>query len=197
VVHCPYSNLRLGDGIANVPALLHAGVDVALGTDGRGCDETLDMLELLRLTALLHKVHGLPPEQWLTAREALRMSTAAGSRSAGHGDTLGRVEPGARADLVLLSRRATAFTPLHDPVRQLVFGATSRDIHTVIVDGRVVVEDGTVLGVDHERLLDDAARYAADEVSAGGANEELEEAVRRMFDRAEAAPHHVNSYIGG
>lgn len=197
VAHCPFSNLRLGDGIANVPALLRAGVDVALGTDGRGCDETLDMLELLRLTALLHKVHGHAPEQWLTAREALSMATVAGSRCAGHGDALGRLAPGARADIVLFSRRAPAFTPLHDPVRQLVFGATSRDIRTVIVNGRIVVDDGRVLGVDLERLLDESVLHAAAETAAGGANQDIEEAVRRMFDRAEAAPHHVDSYVGG
>jgi cytosine/adenosine deaminase-related metal-dependent hydrolase len=197
VVHCPYSNLRLGDGVANVPELRRAGVHVSLGTDGRGCDETLDMLELLRLTALLHKVHGLPPEQWLTAREALTMATSAGSRSAGHGDALGRVEPGASADLVLFSRRSPTFTPLHDPIRQLVFGATARDIRSVIVNGRIVVQGGRVLGIDLERLLDDAVRCAAKEVSAGGANAQIEEAVWRMFSRAEAAPHHVDSYVGG
>jgi cytosine/adenosine deaminase-related metal-dependent hydrolase len=196
-VHCPYSNLRLGDGVANVPALLRAGVTVGLGTDGRGCDETLDMLELTRLTGLLHKVHGLAPEAWLTAREAFSMATRAGSRCAGHGDLLGRVEPGARADLVLLRRDTPTFWPLHDPVRQLVFGATSRDVRTVIVDGRVAVDDGEVVGVDMPRLLGDAARHAAAELElAGAATGELEAAVRRMFDAAEAAPHPVSAYVG-
>jgi cytosine/adenosine deaminase-related metal-dependent hydrolase len=196
-VHCPYSNLRLGDGVANVPALLRAGVDVGLGTDGRGCDETLDMLELTRLTGLLHKVHGLAPEDWLTAREAFTMATQAGSRCAGHGNTLGRVESGARADLVLLRRDTPTFAPLHDPVRQLVFGATSRDVRTVIVDGRVVVDDGELVGVDMPRLLEDAARHAAAELDvAETATGDLERAVRRMFDVAEAAPHHVSSYVG-
>lgn len=196
-VHCPYSNLRLGDGIANLPALLRAGVNVGLGTDGRGCDETLDMLELIRLTGLLHKVHGLPPEDWLTAHQAFAMATSAGSRCAGHGNALGRIEPGARADMVLLRQDALTFTPLHDPLRQLVFGATSRDVHSVIVDGRVVVDGGEVVGVDIPRLLADASRYAADDILSMDTNtERLEGAVRRMFDRAEAAEHHVNAYIG-
>jgi 5-methylthioadenosine/S-adenosylhomocysteine deaminase len=197
-VHCPYSNLRLGDGIADIPALRRAGVEVALGTDGRGCDETLDLLELTRLAALLHKVHGLPPEQWLTARDAFAMATVAGSRCAGHGDALGRIEPGARADLLLLRRDALAFTPLHDPLRQLVFGATSRDIDTVVVDGRVVARGGEVLGVDVARVRRDAERYAAEERAlAVGEVEALERVVRDVFDRAEAAPHHVNAYVGG
>jgi cytosine/adenosine deaminase-related metal-dependent hydrolase len=197
-VHCPYSNLRLGDGVADVPALLRAGVEVALGTDGRGCDETLDMLELTRLAALLHKVHGLAPEDWPTARQALHMATRAGSRCAGHGDSLGRVEPGARADLVLVAADTGVFTPRHDPVRQLVFGATSRDVRAVLVDGRVVVRDGDVVGVDIPALLADAERHAADELAAAaGSADRLEGAVRRMFDAAEAAPHHVSSYVGG
>lgn len=197
-VHCPYSNLRLGDGIADVPALLRSGVRVGLGTDGRGCDETLDMLEVTRLTGLLHKVHGRAPEDWLTARQALMMATHAGSRCAGRGDALGRVEPGARADLVLLRCDTPTFTPRHDIVRQLVFGATARDVRTVLVDGRVVVEDGEVIGVDVPRLLEDAARHAAAELAATGATTgELERVVRRMFDRAERAPHHVNAYVGG
>lgn len=195
-VHCPYSNLRLGDGIANVPALRRAGVDVALGTDGRGCDETLDMLELTRLTGLLHKVHGLAPEDWLTARDAYAMATRAGSRCVGHGDALGRVEPGARADLVLLRRDTPTFAPLHDPVRQVVFGATSRDVRTVLVDGRVVVDAGEVVGVDMPRLLEDASHHAAAELAVTGtATGDLERAVRRMFDGAEAEPHHVNAYV--
>ncbi len=197
-VHCPYSNLRLGDGVADVPALLRAGVDVALGTDGRGCDETLDMLELTRLTALLHKVHGRAPEDWLSARQAHAMATRAGSRCAGHGDALGRVEPGARADLVLLRRDTPTFAPLHDPLRQLVLGATARDVRTVIVDGRVVVDDGEVVGVDMARLLDDAGRHAAEERSATAPGiDDLVRAVRRMFDAAEAAPHHVDAYVRG
>ncbi|MFL5839564.1 MAG: amidohydrolase family protein [Thermoleophilaceae bacterium] len=196
-VHCPYSNLRLGDGVANVPALLRAGVGVGLGTDGRGCDEALDMLELTRLTGLLHKVHGLAPEAWLTARDAFSMATRAGSRCAGHGDLLGRVEAGARADLMLLRRDTPTFWPLHDPVRQLVFGATSRDVRTVIVDGRVVVDDGEVVGVDMPRLLGDAAHHAAAELEVtGAATGDLEAAVRRMFDAAEAAPHPVSAYVG-
>ncbi len=198
-VHCPYSNLRLGDGIANVPALRRAGVRVALGTDGRGCDETLDLLELTRLTGLLHKVHGQPPEDWLTAHDAFAMATRDGSHCAGHGEALGRVEPGARADLMLLRRDSPTFTPLHDPVRQLVFGATSRDVRTVIVDGRVVVQDGEVAGVDLGALLETVSRFAAEELAATdtSADERLEKVVRRMFDRAEAVDHHVDSYVGG
>ena len=197
-VHCPYSNLRLGDGVADLPALRRAGVRVALGTDGRGCDETLDALELTRLAALLPKARGLHFEQWPTARDAFAMATRDASPCAGHGERLGRIEPGASADLVLLRRDTVTFTPLHDPVRQLVFGATARDVRTVVVDGRVVVDHGEVLGIDLPGLLRDASRFAAEELElAGGADgsDAVEAVVRAAYERAEQAPLDVHSYI--
>jgi len=197
-VHCPYSNLRLGDGVANLPGLREAGVRVALGTDGRGCDETLDALELTRLAALLPKARGLPFEHWTTAAEAFAMATREASHCAGHGESLGRVEVGARADLVLLRRDTPTFTPLHDPVRQLVFGATARDVRTVLVDGRIVVDGGEVVGVDMAALLSDCSRFAAEELDLAAdaeASTAVEAVVRAVHERAERAPLDVHSYI--
>ncbi|MEA2228079.1 MAG: 5-methylthioadenosine/S-adenosylhomocysteine deaminase [Solirubrobacteraceae bacterium] len=187
-VHCLLSNLRLGDGVARLPALLRAGTRVALGTDGRGCDETLDMFELAKMTALVHKVRGGDYAQWPTARDALRMATAGGSACTGHGERLGWIEEGAHADLVLIPRSSPTFAPLHDPVRQLVYGAPSRDVDTVVVDGRVVVRGGRVLGVDDAWLLDRVAEHAP-AVLAGERSDdadELERAVAAMYARLEA-----------
>ncbi|MGH2984944.1 MAG: amidohydrolase family protein, partial [Solirubrobacterales bacterium] len=94
-VHCLASNLRLGDGVARVPAMRRAGVRVALGTDGRGCDEALDMLELARMSALVHKARGGDHHDWITASESLSMLTREASICTGHGERLGRIEPGA------------------------------------------------------------------------------------------------------
>ena len=98
-VHCLMSNLRLGDGVARLPALQEAGVRVALGTDGRGCDESLDMLELAKMTALVHKARGGDFHRWPTAAQALDMCTSAASICMGHGERLGRLEEGAHGDL--------------------------------------------------------------------------------------------------
>jgi 5-methylthioadenosine/S-adenosylhomocysteine deaminase len=195
--HCLMSNLRLGDGIARLPALIEAGVNVALGTDGRGCDESLDMLELAKMTALVHKARGGDFRRWPTAPETLHMATAGGSRCTGHGERLGRVAPGAHGDLILLPRASAAFTPMLDPVRQLVFSASSRDIHTVVVDGRVVVRDGRVTGVDEEALIAGAAKHAEDVLSGEKrADADLIEAmVERMYDRTEQAPLDVDAYL--
>jgi 5-methylthioadenosine/S-adenosylhomocysteine deaminase len=196
-VHCLLSNLRLGDGIAKLPAMRRAGVHMALGTDGRGCVETLDMLELTRMSALIHKARGLHHDEWPESADVFDLATRGGSRCAGHGDRLGQIEPGCRADVILLRRDTPTFTPLHDPVRQIVFGATAADVHGVVIDGRVVVERGQVAGVDVGALLDKAAAYAAEELAgAGGDPGPVDRVVRAVFDRAEAAPLDVDSYIG-
>lgn len=196
-VHCLLSNLRLGDGIARLPALRRAGVRVALGTDGRGCDESLDMLELTKMTACVHKARGGDWRGWPTARQALEMSTSAASICTGHGESLGRLEPGARADLIMLPRNSAAFTPLHDPVRQLVYAAPSRDVDTVVVDGRIVIRDGRVLGVDFDGLLA-RVREHTPEVLGGERRadaEEIERLVDDMYQRVERAELEIDSYI--
>jgi len=196
-VHCLLSNLRIGDGVARLPAMRRAGVRVALGTDGRGCDETLDMLELTKMTACVHKVRGGDWRDWPTARDALEMSTSAASICTGHGERLGRIERGARADLILLPRNSPTFTPLHDPVRQLVYGTASREVRTVVVDGRVVVRDGEVVGVDLDALLAQA-RELTPEVLGGVRSEDAEEverAVDEMYQRVDRMELDVDSYI--
>jgi guanine deaminase len=196
-VHCLLSNLRLGDGIAKLPAMRRAGIHMALGTDGRGCVETLDMLELMRMSALIHKARGLHYDEWPEAADVFDLTTQGGSRCAGHGDRLGRIEPGRGADLMLLRRDTPTFTPLHDPLRQIVYGATSSDLHSVVVAGRVVVRDGEVAGVDVPALLERSAAYAAEDLTfSGGDPGPVDRVVRAVFDRAEATPLDVDAYAG-
>jgi cytosine/adenosine deaminase-related metal-dependent hydrolase len=198
-VHCLLSNLRLGDGVARLPALMRAGVRVALGTDGRGCDETLDMLELTKMTALVHKARGGDYRTWPTAADALTMATIGGSRIAGHGERLGRIEVGAHGDLVLFRKSSPAFTPLNDPVRQLVFGAPTRDLSTVIVGGRVVVENGSVIAVNDMWLMDQVHEHAHEAVGgtqSPGADELMRE-VHEMYVRIDARELEIDAYLDG
>jgi 5-methylthioadenosine/S-adenosylhomocysteine deaminase len=196
-VHCLLSNLRLGDGVARLPALRDAGVRVALGTDGRGCDETLDMLELAKMTALVHKARGGDFARWPTAAQALRMCTADASLHMGHGERLGRLEPGALGDLFLVPEDAPAFLPLHDPVRQLVYGAPSADVRAVVVGGRVVVRDGAPTGIDVAQLHRDAARHTADSLAGDRPADAaaLEATVADMYRRIEATALDVDAYL--
>jgi 5-methylthioadenosine/S-adenosylhomocysteine deaminase len=199
-VHCPFSNMRIGDGIARVPAMRRAGVRIGLGTDGRGCDETLDMLELARVTALLHKPKGDHHSRWPTASDALSMVTREGSVCTGHGDRLGRIEPGAHGDLLVVRGDGVAFTPLHDPVRQLLYGGSERDLRAVVVAGEVTVEDGALTRVDEAEMLARARDAAAAEMpylTGGDGAARLEALVESMHRRAESQRLDVDAYIPG
>jgi cytosine/adenosine deaminase-related metal-dependent hydrolase len=198
-VHCLLSNLRLGDGFARLPALQRAGVRVALGTDGRGCDETLDMFELTKMTALVHKARGGDYRAWPTAVDAFRMATLGGSSVAGHGQRLGRIQPGAKADLVLLKRDSLAFVPVNDPVRQLVYGAPSRDVDTVIVDGRVVVRGGEPVGIDSAWLLDGVRTHMHEALTgtASPQSQHLERIVSDMYARIDRRELDLGAYLSG
>jgi cytosine/adenosine deaminase-related metal-dependent hydrolase len=160
VVHNPCSNLKLGDGVAPVPALLRAGANVALGTDGGDTSDSYSVLDQMKLAALIQRVQTPAVEDWLTAEDAFRMGTVHGARVVGMEAEIGSLEAGKRADVVLL-RRTIGFRPLNHPVRQLVLGENGSSVDRVYVDGRLVVQDGRVTGVDETRVLS-----AIDELSA-------------------------------
>lgn len=201
-VHCLASNMRLGDGVARVPAMRRAGIRLGIGTDGRGCDETMDVLELARWTSLIHKARGGDYAEWLTAEEAFSMATREASICTGHGEKLGRIEAGAHGDLLLVDAEGPTFTPLNDPVRQLIFGAGRDDIRAVIVEGEVVVQRGRLTRVDETEMLARARSAAADEAEilrrdSSGASK-LDQIVDGAYRRIEETDlEGVNSYLPG
>jgi 5-methylthioadenosine/S-adenosylhomocysteine deaminase len=201
VIHCLLSNLRLGDGIARLPNLHAKGVRLALGTDGRGCDESLDMLELQKVVSVLHKNHGYPREYWPTADQVLEMATSGGSQAAGYGDSLGRIRSGAFGDLILVRKDHLAFLPLHDPVRQLVYGSASRAIRAVVVNGRVVVEEGEFAAVDAREVIAEIRSHTdvtPQNVSRARTEEgPLVAAATGVWEEAEATDVGIGAYIGG
>lgn len=157
VQHNPVSNLKLGSGIAPVRALLEAGVNVSLGSDGCGSTETANMQQVVAATALLHKVRGDDPARWLGAAEAWHAGTMGGAVALGRGTELGAVEEGRIADLALYRLDSIAFTPLNDPRGQLVYAETGAGLDTVLVEGEVVLRDGRPTRVDEPALLAEIA----------------------------------------
>jgi len=152
ITHNPISNLKLGSGIAAVPVLLDAGVNVAMGSDGMSSNDGNDLYATLKVAGLLHKLWDLDYERWLGAREAWRMATRGGAQAAGD-DGLGLIEPGRRADLVLLDLESRVFTPLNDPLQHVVFSSTTSAVRSTMVGGRWVLRDGQVTGVDEAAIL--------------------------------------------
>ena len=140
-VHCPSSNLKLASGFAPVAAMLAAGVNVALGTDGAASNNRLDMFQEMRTAALLAKAVAADA-QALPAHAALRAATLNGARALGIDPVVGSILPGKAADLVAVEMRAPELTPVYDPISQLVYSAGREHVTHVWVAGRPAVQDG-------------------------------------------------------
>lgn len=151
--HNPWSNLLLGSGVQPVRELLDAGVNVSLGSDGSCSTVTVNMLNVLGSAAGVAKLRGDDPGRWLSARETLQAGTLAGGRALGFGDQLGSLREGAIADLVGYRLDSVTFTPLTDPVRQLVYAERGAGVAFVMVDGRVVMQQGRLAGIDEAAVL--------------------------------------------
>jgi cytosine/adenosine deaminase-related metal-dependent hydrolase len=156
VVHNPTSNLKLGTGLAPIPAMLARGVAVALGTDGVSTNDSPDLHRAMHLAAILHRPHEPRRTHWISAREALRMATQGGARALRLAGCIGALAVGMRADLVLYDLTAPRWVPLNDPVQHLVHVEDGNSVDTVLVDGRVVVEQGKVMTFDAAALIAEA-----------------------------------------
>jgi cytosine/adenosine deaminase-related metal-dependent hydrolase len=153
VVHCPSSNLKLGSGLADVVGIRRAGIPVGVATDGAACSNSLDVLSEIRLAALLQQLRNGPGS--LSGLEALRMATSEGARALGLGAEVGSIEPGKRADLLVLRGDALGLFggPESDPHDRVVYSATRSAVRHVLVDGRLLVEEGRLTGIDREEVL--------------------------------------------
>ena len=156
-VHNPVSNLKLASGVAPVPRLLQAGVNVALGTDGVASNNSHDMFEEIKLAALLHKGVSRDPTA-VSARQALEMATINGARALGR--NTGCIAPGRDADLILLDFTHPGLTPCHDPEENLVYSAHGSDVVMNMARGKVIYENGSFLTLDLEDIRARLKDYA-------------------------------------
>ncbi|MDR0841316.1 MAG: amidohydrolase [Christensenellaceae bacterium] len=166
VSHNAVSNMYLSSGVAPIPAMLRAGVTVGLGVDGAASNNGQDMLELMKTTALLQKVHTCNPTV-ISAEKVLEMATIDGARALGMQDEIGSLEPGKKADIVLFDPQASPKAiPLHNPVSTLVYSSTMQNIQSVLVDGEFVLRDGAICAVADERAFLQRAQQTADALAA-------------------------------
>jgi 5-methylthioadenosine/S-adenosylhomocysteine deaminase len=157
--HNPESNMKLASGTAPVTKWLAAGIPAGLGTDGAASNNDLDMFEAMRQAAFLHKlVNGNP--QAMPAQTALEMATIGGAKALGLNDKLGSLEPGKKADLIVVSMRSARQTPMYNPVSHLVYVTRGDDVQTTIVNGRVLMRDRRVLTLDERTVLAEANALA-------------------------------------
>jgi 5-methylthioadenosine/S-adenosylhomocysteine deaminase len=152
VAHCPESNMKLASGLAPVADLLARGVPVSLGTDGCASNNNLDMLTEMDTAAKLAKVRGLDPTA-LPARQTLALATRVGAQVLGLEKEVGRLAQGLQADLVVIDCDQPHLTPLYDPYSHLVYAVTGADVQTVMVAGRLLVQDRQLLAFDVAETL--------------------------------------------
>ncbi|MGH9970469.1 MAG: 5'-deoxyadenosine deaminase, partial [Pyrinomonadaceae bacterium] len=159
VVHCPSSNLKLGSGIAPVKKMLDEGISVSLGADGAACNNRLDMFTEMRTAALLQKVlHG--PEV-LNASRALQMATIDGARTMGLEREIGSLETGKRADVIVVNLESLHTAPdPSDIASAIVYACQPADVRAVIIDGRLVLDDGRLMSLDEKSVFAEANREA-------------------------------------
>ncbi len=159
IAHCPSSNMKLASGVAPVLKMLALNMAVGLGPDGpAGSNNDLDMFEEMDLASKLQKVTTLDPEV-LPARQALEMATIRGARALGMEKEIGSIEPGKRADVMVVRLDRANAVPLYDVYSQMVYALKASDVRDVMVDGRPVVRDGRVLTLDAAQVLAKAEEY--------------------------------------
>ena len=163
VLHCPGSNLKLGSGIAPIAQMRRRGICVSLGADGAACNNRLDMFEEIRLAAALQAVCEVPGA--LSARDAIYMATREGARALGMDGEIGSIEPGKRADLILVDRNRPHLQPDADPWSTLAFAARGTDVRLTMIDGDVLAEHGRLSRLDSAEIQA-AARAGAAELAA-------------------------------
>ena len=155
VAHCPVSNMKLAGGsVAPLPEMWESGVPVGLGTDGPASNNSLDMFDTMKMCALAHKAHRWDPTV-ASAQKVLDMATIEGARAIGKEKEIGSIEPGKRADLVLVDLNEPNMMPIHGKetvISDLVYSASGYNVDTTIVDGRVLMRNRKLAALDSAKI---------------------------------------------
>jgi cytosine/adenosine deaminase-related metal-dependent hydrolase len=159
ISHCPASNMKLASGFAKIPQMLKAGVPVSLGCDGGPSNNTYDLVREMRLAALIHKSYVKDPLV-VTAEQAVEMATLGGAVAMGIDEKVGSLEEGKLADLILINLHELGLTPHTNPVSNLVYSGSGEYVDTVIVNGRLLMQDKQLLTLDEERVMRNAREHS-------------------------------------
>jgi 5-methylthioadenosine/S-adenosylhomocysteine deaminase len=152
VAHCPESNMKLASGIAPVPRMLAAGLSVGLGTDGSASNNNVDMFGEMNSAAKLHKVNLLDPTT-MPAETVLEMATTQGARVLAAESEIGSLEPGKKADLIVLDMNQPHLTPLFNIPSHMVYAARGRDVVHSVINGSIVMRNRQLTTLDEKAIL--------------------------------------------
>jgi cytosine/adenosine deaminase-related metal-dependent hydrolase len=198
VAHNPVCNLRIGSGVAPLRALLKAGVNVALGTDGISSNDSCRLFDVMKTAGIVHTLSTDDYDEWPTAAEILWAATRGGARAVGLDDQIGSIEPGKKADLVALDLCTSAFVPVNDLPNQLVYAENGSSVRLVMVNGEVVVRDGRCTKLDEAAVLTQAREVLGEYLERHRLVEddarELEPYLRSVYERC--ADEHRGLTVG-
>jgi len=190
--------MRLGNGLADVRGMLTHRVNVGVGTDGANCSDNQNMYEAMRLASFTSKVQGPDVQRWLTTEEALRAATEGSARALGMEKQIGRIAPGYKADIVFLDLHHINWIPINDPVNALVHTEDGTAVHSVMVGGRMIVENHKLLTVDLAALAAKAeeSRVRREKITAPAKKlyERLEKVVGTFCPGLAKEPLHIHRY---
>jgi 5-methylthioadenosine/S-adenosylhomocysteine deaminase len=196
----PGSNMRLGSGVADVNRMLRHGIRLAVGTDGSNSSDNQNMYEATRLTSFISRLNSPDPSNWITSQQAFQAATSGGAHALGFGDRLGRLAPGAKADLVFLDMESINWMPVNDPLNQLVYVEDASSVRDVMVGGRFIVSDRQLLTIDLARMAQraQAARERLDRETFDARNlfERLERYIASYCPGLAAQAHNLHRYCG-
>jgi len=167
VAHCPSTAMKYGAGISPVPDLVKRGVSVGIGTDGCGSNNNLDMIEEMRTAAFLHKLNQKDAPV-LPAKTMLKLATIGSATAVGLQNEVGSLEVGKKADLILVDFKKPHLTPFHNVPGHLVYSSFGSDLHTTIIDGKIVMENRQVRTLDEEEVIGKAQREFERLLDKGG-----------------------------
>jgi 5-methylthioadenosine/S-adenosylhomocysteine deaminase len=159
VAHNAESNMKLASGVAPIPRLIDEGICVGMGTDGCASNNDLDLFQEMDSVAKLHKAKSLDPTV-MDAPTVLKMATINGARTLGLEPVIGSLEKGKKADIIIVDTNKPHLTPMYNPVSHLVYAAIGSDVTTSIINGTVVMENGTIKTMDIKAVMDDVNRIA-------------------------------------
>ena len=160
VSHNPESNMKLASGVAPLPKMLAAGVKVGLGTDGCASNNNLDIFQEMDSAAKLHKVHW-GDTTLCSAVQVAEMATNGGAAALGLSQVLGSLEPGKKADLIVIDLNQPHLTPMYEPCSHLVYAARGADVRDVIIDGSIVMRERQLLEIDEQEVMVKVREIAA------------------------------------
>jgi cytosine/adenosine deaminase-related metal-dependent hydrolase len=180
-IHNPSANLKLGSGLSPIRKMLDAGIIPALGADGAQSSDHQVMFGILHLAALIHNVTFPEPDKWISSREAVQMATEGGAAALMLSGRLGKLEPGYLADITLLDLRSPHLTPLNDAYHHLAFTEPGSSVHTVIINGDIVVDDGVITTFDEAAILEEVREVTKDRPHRQAIPDEVKVAMERFL----------------